>query len=58
MKDQCLKCEYLPYCFWCLKFIQMYLSPEPCKQGRKRKEFRQKQTTLPAGDTEVELSTV
>lgn len=40
MRRQCENCEYVRYCFWGLKFIQMYLRDTPCKQGRKVRETK------------------
>ena len=41
----CCQCEYEDVCFPILKFIHRYKAI--CKQGRKRKQFREKQTTSP-----------
>lgn len=36
MRSQCNECEYQKFCFWCLKFVKMYLSDTKCQQGRKK----------------------
>ena len=42
----CPICEYSDRCFPLLRLCRFM-----CQQGRRRKEFRQKQTTLPDGET-------
>ena len=42
----CLQCEYSARCFPVLKWFFSHL----CQQGRRKKEYRQKQATLPEGD--------
>ena len=43
--QQCEECVYLPYCFWCLKFIHRYLSQETCRQGRRKAQRTLSDTT-------------
>jgi hypothetical protein len=41
----CAQCEYEKVCFKLLKFLKRFPGCI-CKQGRKRKEYRQRQATL------------
>lgn len=53
---KCIQCEYEAVCFPLLKFVQRFR--DICQQRRKKKEYRQKQMTLPVSDTEVDVGIV
>ena len=41
----CQQCEHEETCFWPLHFLH-WLTGRVCRQGRKKKQFREKQATL------------
>ena len=44
----CIQCEFAGRCFPLLKLLNR-VKEGYCQQGRKRKEYREKQATLPVG---------
>ena len=44
-QNVCSMCEYEPVCFCILHFLHR-LTGRVCRQGRKKKQFREKQATL------------
>lgn len=51
MRTQCEECEYLKYCFWALRWKQMYLSDSKCRQGRKAKQEKKPKDKVVADES-------
>jgi hypothetical protein len=50
----CPICEYCDRCFFPLKFLKL-TAQGICRQGRKKKEYRQKQATLDEAGGETSI---